>query len=40
MFLEHKVPKFQFWAFETSVVEKIGLVLSQGLENQYMLARK
>ena len=34
MFLEHKVPKFQFWAFETSVVEKIGLVLSQGLENQ------
>ncbi len=34
MFLAHKISKFQFWAFETSVVEKIGLVLSQGLENQ------
>ena len=34
MFLEHKVPKFQFWAFETKKKKKIGLVLSQGLENQ------
>lgn len=28
MLLEEKIPKFQLWAFESSILEKIGLLLS------------